>query len=73
MARSQQDLAHIAGYGGGFDVSAKDYTHDDLLQLAAKIAGGKGTLILRDVASKPTSELVNITTFAGGRVIFVDP
>ena len=71
MARSQQDLAHIASYGGGFDVSAKDYTHDDLLQLATNTAAGKGMLILRDVASKPTDELVNIAAAATGR--FVDP
>ena len=73
MARSQQDLLHITRLGGGLDISAKDLTQDDLVQLAANTAAGKGTLILRDVASKPTGDLVNIAANAPGRVIFVDP
>jgi hypothetical protein len=73
MARSQQDLVHIARYGGGLDISAKDHTQDNLVQLATNTAAGKGKLILRDIASKPTNELVNIAAAAPGRVIFVDP
>jgi hypothetical protein len=73
MARSQQDLVHIARYGGGLDISAKDYTQDDLVQLAQNTAAGKGTLILRDIASKPTGDLVIIAGNGHGRVIFVDP
>jgi hypothetical protein len=73
MSRSQQDLVHIARYGGGLDISAKDHTQDNLVQLATNIAAGKATLIFRDIASKPTGELVNIAAAATGRVIFVDP
>jgi hypothetical protein len=73
VARSQQDLVHITRLGGGLDISAKDHTQDNLLQLATSIAAGKGTLILRDSASKPTGDLVNIAASAPGRVIFVDP
>jgi hypothetical protein len=47
MARSQQDLVHIARYGGGLDISAKDHTQDNLVQLATNTAAGKGKLILR--------------------------
>jgi hypothetical protein len=73
MARSQQDLVHITRLGGGLDISAKDHTQVDLLQLATTVAAGKGTLILRDIASKPTGDLVNIAASAPGRVILVDP
>lgn len=73
MARSQQDLVHIARLGGGLDISAKDHTQDNLVQLAQNTASGKGTLILRDIASKSTGDLVNIAANAPGRVIFVDP
>jgi hypothetical protein len=73
MARSQQDLVHIARYGGGLDISAKDHTQDNLLQLAQNTAAGKGTLILRDIGSKTVDDLVNIAASAPGRVIFVDP
>jgi hypothetical protein len=73
MARSRQDLLHITRLGGGLDISAKDHTQDDLTQLAATVAAGKGTLILRDMASRPTGDLVNIAASAPGRVIFVDP
>lgn len=73
MARSQQDLVHVARYGGGLDVSAKDHTPDNLLQLAQNTAAGKGTLILRDIGSKSVDDLVNIAASAPGRVIFVDP
>jgi hypothetical protein len=59
MARSQQDLVHIARFGGGLDISAKDHTQDNLVQLAQNTAAGKGTLILRDIASKPIGDLVN--------------
>ena len=73
MARSHQDLMHITRLGGGLDISAKDLTQDDLLQLATNIAAGKGTLVLRDIASKRTSDLVNIAATAPGHVILVDP
>jgi hypothetical protein len=73
MARSQQDLVHITRYGGGFDISAKDHTQDNSVQLAQNTAAGKGTLILRDIASKSIGDLVNIAASAPGRVIFVDP
>jgi hypothetical protein len=73
MARSQQELAHILSYGAGLDISAEGYTQEDLLQIATNIGAGKGMLILRDTASRPTGDLVNITASAAGRVIFVDP
>jgi hypothetical protein len=44
-----------------------------LVELAKNTLAGKGTLILRDIASKPTDELVKIAAAATGRVIFVDP
>jgi hypothetical protein len=64
---------HITLFGGGLDVRAKVYTQENLVQLAANTAAGKGTLILRDIASTPTGDLVNIAASAPERVIFVDP
>lgn len=65
ITRTQKELAQILAYGGSLDLSAEGYTQDHLLQIAAKVAAGRGKQFRLGITSKPMGDLENIS--AAGR------
>jgi DNA replication protein len=70
MPRTIDELIRIAVAGGGFTISAAPYTTDQLVRLVGA-AGGTGSRIhLRDLADRPTADLVRIARLGGAAVTF---
>jgi len=57
--KSVGDLIAIARAGGGFELSANDYTPDELTAVAGKLVNG-ARLTLRDASSLEISELTAV-------------
>jgi hypothetical protein len=57
--RNLEDLVAIAQKGGGFDLSASDYTATELVTVADTLCSG-ATLRVRDVDALSTAELGSI-------------
>jgi hypothetical protein len=57
--KSVGDLIAIARVGGGFELSANDYTPDELAAVAGKLVNG-ARLTLRDANSLEVSELTAV-------------
>jgi hypothetical protein len=69
--RTLADLVEIATYGGGFEISANDYSLDDLIKAADALCNGAAMRVLHTDALT-TKDLAVIAQHGGpGGVQFV--
>ena len=70
MMRPTDDLTRIAEQGGGFTISAKLYTVNDLSTIAAAASRGGARIHVTDAKKMAVNDLTKIATAGKGSVIF---
>jgi len=68
--RPAHELNQIAGYGGGFIISAEGYTAEELNQMAAYAAAGGARITLKNCGHIPLHELNQIAGYGSGAIVF---
>lgn len=70
LQKSLDDLIHIAAAGGGFTMEAGTFSSDDLVRIAAAVAGTGAQVVIHGVTGRTTEDLVRIAAAGRGAVRF---
>lgn len=68
--KSAQELATLAAYGGGFSISAVNYTVQELSNIAGFAASGNARITVTNCGHLPATDLNQIAGFGKGAVFF---
>lgn len=70
MSLSATTIERIIAFGGGVAIDATNYTAQQMERFAAYASSSKATLIIRNCAHLPQTNLQRIAGLGQGKVIF---
>ena len=70
LRKNLDDLIHIGAAGGGFTIEAGTFPSDDLVRIAAAVAGTGAEVVIHGMTGRPTEDLVRIAGAGRGAVRF---
>ena len=66
---SVEDLARLAGRGGGFEIDAARVTHADIVRIVSHVVSN-ARIVITNAQRIPIDDLVSIAAHGKGAVIF---
>ncbi len=68
MAKTKDEIIQIVSYGGGVSIDGSAFSTDELVQIVS-YAQEKSRVIIRNIGSKSTDDLINIASYGIGKVV----